>query len=215
MAHVPPKTVDELTEMAPLLNGIEASMGFVPNSLLTMAHMPQLPAAFSMLAGVAFGADLKQQIRVLDPLVPPADQTSALPSSLLNLVAFAVSIASGSRYCQAHCSLGAHKTGISEEKLAEIHRFQESESFSAAERAALALAFAAGGTPNESKVSHFEALRAHFDEQQIVQLVAVIALFGFLNRWNDTLATALESEPGAFATKALSSIGWAAGKHQT
>ncbi len=215
MAHIRPRNVDELTGIAPLIDGMEAAMGFVPNSLLTMAHLPQLPVAFSMLVGVVFGADLKQQVQMLGPLVPPSEETPPLPPSLLNLVAFAVSTAAGSRYCQAHCSFGAHRAGISEEKLGEIDRFQESESFSAAERAALALAFAAGGMPNESETSHFENLRAHFNERQIVQLVSVIALFGFLNRWNDTLATTLELEPGAFATEALGSIGWVAGKHQT
>ena len=30
---------------------------------------------------------------------------------------------------------------------------------------------------------------------QIVEIVAVIATFGFLNRWNDTVATQLEDEP--------------------
>jgi len=37
----------------------EAVMGFVPNSALTMARMPQLTMAYSMLAGVVFGADLR------------------------------------------------------------------------------------------------------------------------------------------------------------
>jgi hypothetical protein len=38
----------------------------------------------------------------------------------------------------------------------------------------------------------------------------VIALFGFLNRWNDTLATPLEDEPIEY----LSRGGWQAGKHR-
>jgi hypothetical protein len=30
--------------------------------------------------------------------------------------------------------------------------------------------------------------------------VAVLSLYGFLNRWNDTLKTELEAPPAAFAT---------------
>jgi hypothetical protein len=43
--------------------------------------------------------------------------------------------------------------------------------------------------------------------------VAVISLFGWLNRWNDTMATELEDEPLAFASQHLTANGWSAGKH--
>ena len=46
-----------------------------------------------------------------------------------------------------------------------------------------------------------------------MQIVAVISLFGFLNRWNDTMATELEASPVEFATDALGSIEWQLGKH--
>ena len=60
---------------------------------------------------------------------------------------------------------------------------------------------------------HFDALRRHFDEPQIVELVAVCALFGFLNRWNDTMSTELEGIPRSFATAHLRAAGWQVGKH--
>ncbi|MDZ7727690.1 MAG: hypothetical protein U5Q44_05530 [Dehalococcoidia bacterium] len=43
--------------------------------------------------------------------------------------------------------------------------------------------------------------------------MGVISLFGWLNRWNDTMATDLEEEPLAFAQEHLGGAGWAAGKH--
>jgi hypothetical protein len=43
--------------------------------------------------------------------------------------------------------------------------------------------------------------------------VAVIALFGFLNRFNDTMATELESSPIAAGTRFLAEHGWSVGKH--
>jgi hypothetical protein len=41
----------------------------------------------------------------------------------------------------------------------------------------------------------------------------VISAFGFLNRWNDTVATALEELPTTFAERELSPAGWQLGKH--
>jgi len=46
-----------------------------------------------------------------------------------------------------------------------------------------------------------------------VEIVGVIAMFGFLNRWNDTFATPLEDEPLEFGQKHLAAHGWDAGKH--
>ncbi len=46
--------------------------------------------------------------------------------------------------------------------------------------------------PNEASVADFNEVKEHFDEDQIVEIVATIALFGYLNRWNDTMATTLE-----------------------
>ena len=53
----------------------------------------------------------------------------------------------------------------------------------------------------------------HFSERQIVQIVAVISMFGFLNRWNDTMATRLETAPREFAAVALGASGRTAAKH--
>jgi hypothetical protein len=47
----------------------------------------------------------------------------------------------------------------------------------------------------------------------VVEIVGVIAMFGFLNRWNDTLATPLEDAPLEFGEKHLAAHGWDAGKH--
>jgi len=58
-----------------------------------------------------------------------------------------------------------------------------------------------------------DALKTHFDEDQIVEIVAVICLFGWLNRFNDTMATDLEQRPMAFGEKHLAPSGWEAGKH--
>jgi hypothetical protein len=44
--------------------------------------------------------------------------------------------------------------------------------------------------------------------------MAVISLFGFLNRWNDTMATDLEVEPFTFASATYDAAKWGPGKHR-
>jgi AhpD family alkylhydroperoxidase len=214
MAHVEPKNAADLEALAPVLAASEATMGFVPNSMLTMAHMPQLTMAFSLLAGTVFGGDLKAQMAAFADHVPDAGESAAgLPPTLVQLIAFSVSVAAGCRYCQAHTGNNFVRFGADAAKLAEVLRYEQSQLLDDAEKAAVALALAAGAVPNESNAAHFEALRGYFDERQITQIVAVIALFGFLNRWNDTMATRLEAHPVAFAETMLGAFDWTAGKH--
>jgi len=46
MTHITPRSREELTELEPLFKAVEASMGFVPTSMLTMAHWPELMQAW-------------------------------------------------------------------------------------------------------------------------------------------------------------------------
>jgi len=214
MAHVAPLKREDLSALEPVLAGAEAAMGFVPNSMLTMARMPQLTAAFSMLAGVVFGRDLQPQIEGLARVVTADPQAEeALPPQLVQLIAYCVSLSAGCRYCQAHTSHSGHKQGIDEEQLANIVSYEQSDLYSDAEKALIAMALAAGEVPNGATGEHFAALREHFSERQIVQIVAVISLFGFLNRWNDTMATQLEDAPVEFAQRVLGAGGWQVDKH--
>ena len=214
MAHLAPIDRSDAGSLEGVFAAVEANMGFLPNSMLTMAHMPQLPMAFMMLTSVVFGADLKGLMAAFAESVP--DQGNAeenLPPAMVQLIAFSASIASGCLYCQAHTSHNAHRQGETEDKLAHILEYETHPGYSDAERAVVAVAMAAGRVPNETGPAHFEALKNHFSDRQIVQIVGVIAMFGFLNRWNDTMATELEDSPVAFAEKALATINWATGKH--
>ena len=140
---------------------IESFMGYLPNSHLSMAKNPNLNHGFSALASTIFGS-------------------KHLGIDLVNLIALASSLASGCKYCQAHTSHGASKAGVSPDKITEILKYNESDQFSASEKATLDLAFAAGVTPNASKKDHFVELQKHFNDEAIIDIVAVIALFGFL-----------------------------------
>ena len=54
------------------------------------------------------------------------------------------------------------------------------------------LAIAASQVPNGVNDEIVEAARQHFDQGEIVEILGVVALFGYLNRWNDSMGTALE-----------------------
>lgn len=214
MTRVLPRSPEDVAELAPVLAGVEAAMGFVPTSMLTMAHMPQLTVAFSLLGSTVFGGDLKATMAAFSGGVPEQqDAEQNLPPELVQLIALATSLSSGCLYCQAHTSHNAHRFGAGDEKLAGILGYATSDRYTAEEKAVLDLAFAAGRVPNEATSDHFQALRQHFTDRQIVQIVAVISMFGFLNRWNDTMATTLEAMPAEFAATALDALGWTKGKH--
>src|SRR5688572_8933492 len=68
--------------------------------------------------------------------------------------------------------------------------------------------------PNDVTDEMFDRMKKHWTEGQIVEIVAVISFFGFMNGYNDTLATPLEDEPIAVAAKHISQHGWTLGKHR-
>jgi uncharacterized peroxidase-related enzyme len=195
MPHVRPLSRAELAQFEPYFQVAEQMMGgFVPASLFTMGRRPEILQAFMMLAGTINGP-------------------GAVDPGLKQLVAYVASNAAGCRYCQAHTATHAAHAGIAPEKIEHAFEFETSPVFSDAERAALRLARDSALQPNLVEAAHFVALRRHFDEAQIVELVAVSALFGFLNRWNDTMATELEDVPRGFAERHLTGAGWKVGKH--
>jgi uncharacterized peroxidase-related enzyme len=195
MANLSPVSRAAARELEPLLELAERAMGFVPNSLLTMARWPELVRAFVPLAG----------------LVNAPRRVSAETKAL---VAFVSSRAAGCGYCQAHTSHGAERRGVSTDRIEAACNFESSTLFAPAELAALRFARDASTVPSAVTPGHFAALREHYDEEQIVEIAAVIALFGWLNRWNDALATTLEAAPLGFAATHLQVHGWRAGKHQ-
>jgi alkylhydroperoxidase family enzyme len=113
----------------------------------------------------------------------------------------------------AHTAERAAHLGVEMEKLDKVWEYKTSPLFTDAERAALDVAVAAGCVPNAVTDEMFAELRKHWSEEEIVEIVGVISLFGFLNRWNDTFATPLEDEPLEFGETHLAAQGWQAGKH--
>lgn len=190
---LPPEHSPELREQFEMM---KKNLGFVPNSILIMQRKPKMAKAFAQMTASIW------------------DPESTVDRGLKRLIAHVSSRAAGCQYCMAHTAGGALHFGVEDKKLAAIWEYQTSPLFSAAERAALDLAVAGAAVPNAATDEMFVELRKHWSEEQIVEIVGVIAMFGFLNRWNDTLATPLEDEPIEIGEKYLASHGWSPGKHQ-
>ncbi len=190
---LPPESTPELKAHFDFFLG---TLGFTPNSVLTMQRRPKLVQAFAQLNAA-----------VMDP-------TGEVDLGLRRLIGHLASKASGCLYCQAHTLLGARNFGVSDEKLAAVWSYADSPLFSEKERVALDFALAAAAQPNAVTDELFERLRLHWSEAQIVEILGVVAMFGFLNRWNDSMATPLEAVPDQVAAAAAGAQGWDAGKHR-
>jgi uncharacterized peroxidase-related enzyme len=193
MARLDPVPRDELPELDDLFAHYDETLSFVPNSLVTMARRPEILGAFS-------------------ELITRIWRSGTLPIELKPLIAIVSSTAAGCRYCQAHEAVDARERGVAAVKIAAVWEFETSPLYSEAERAALRLARDASTVPNAATDAHFDELRRYWDEGQIVEILAVIGLFGFLNRWNDTVATDLEDDPFTFASATYDPGDWDPGK---
>ena len=180
MARIPLALREDAGDQEAMLTAIEQTMGYLPNNLLIMAHWPELLSAFSGLGGTIL-------------------HTGVIGAELKQLMAMVASTAHGCKYCQAHTSHAAHQHGASHDKVTAVFEFESSPLFTDRERAALRLAWHGALQPNQVSDADFEALRRHFNDKEIVELVSVISLFGFLNRWSDTMGSELEATPKEFA----------------
>ena len=194
MANMEPLGREDLPELEELFRHYDETLSFVPNSLYTMARRPEI-------------------LRAFNELITQIWNTGTLPKHVKPLIGIVSSVAAGCRYCQAHEAVDARMRGVPEQKIAAIWDFERSAMYDEGERVALRFARDAALVPNEVTPEHFAALRRHWDDGQIVEMLAVVGLFGFLNRWNDTMATALEEIPLELASRVYREH-WEAGKHR-
>lgn len=194
MPHLDPLPWDATPQFRTRFQHYQDTRGFVPNSILTMARRPAIAQAFMDLnKAVLYEGTVAEELKMLVSLV--------------------TSQASGCLYCQAHMTNLASIYAASDEKIRAVWEFETSALFGAGERAALRLAYHAALVPNVASAADFAELKRHFDDGQVVEIVATIALFGYLNRWNDTMATTLETKAVDVAGRAIGALGWVPGKH--
>ncbi len=192
---IKPKSGKGDPELQKLIEFYEETLGFCPNSIKTMHHRPRIAYAF-----------IEMNKAVME-------NHGNVTSALKRMIAFISSNVAGCRYCQAHAIRAAERYGAEQEKLENIWDYKTHPAFSQSEKAALDFAFAASTVPNSVTEEIAQNLRKNWDSGEITEITGVIALFGYLNRWNDSVGT--ELEPGAIESgeKWLVQNGWTPGKH--
>ncbi len=195
MALVEPLAADHDAEVAELARFFNETLGFPPNSVLTMQRRPEIAKAFIGLNKAVM------------------ENRGRVTSEQKRLIGYVASLTAGCRYCQAHTIRAAERYGGSDERLANIWNYERSDLFTPGEKAAFAFAQAASSVPNGVDAVIGAELRKHWNDDEIVEILGVIALFGFLNRWNDSMATRIETGAAESGEKHLAERGWTAGKH--
>ena len=193
---VTPLNRDATPQAAKMADFYDETLGFTPNSLFTMMHRPRIADAF---------VEMNQAVM---------ENKGRVTSALKREIAYLSSMTSGCRYCEAHAIRAAERYGSTEERMQNIWEYKTHEAFSPADRAAFDLAIAASQVPNAVNQALAEEARAHWDEGEIVEIMGVVALFGYLNRWNDSMGTQLEEPAAITATERLGHKDWNRGKHQ-
>ncbi len=170
----------------PELQSLIDFVGYRPGALFTMAKRPGLLGAVLGLVRVTIRGD------------------GGLPEPFRFLIAAETSRVAGCRYSAAHAAHAAAHAGAPEDKIAALPDYEASALYTPAERAALALASIGGQLPMRPAAAVFEVARTCYSETDLLEILGIISLFGWFNRWNSLNGSDLEVEPAAFAQR----IGW-------
>ena len=191
-----PKSSENDKELEKLVEFYNETLGFCPNSIKTMHIRPQIAYAF---------IEMNKSVM---------ENYGRVTSALKRMVGYISSNAAGCRYCQAHAIRAAERYGAEKDKLENIWNYKTHNTFTESERAALDFALASATIPNGVDDKIAENLRKYWNDGEIVEILGVIALFGYLNRWNDSMGTEIEHGAIESGEKYLKQYGWAEGKHK-
>lgn len=124
-----------------------------------------------------------------------AAEGQGLERSLLELVKIRASQINGCAYCIDMHTIDAEAQGESHQRMHSLAAWREAPFFSARERAALAYAEAATTLDHAMIETALDDARAYFAEDELIQLVWVVAM---INTWN-RVAIPARATPGQYA----------------
>jgi AhpD family alkylhydroperoxidase len=142
MPLLEPLPIDHDPTVAEMSRLFHETLGFVPNSVLTMQRRPQIAQAFIALNRAVM------------------TNGGRVTSEQKRLIALLASGVAGCRYCQAHTALAATRYGATEDRLRQLWEFRSSALHTEAERAAFEFALAAASVPNVVTPELMARLRA-------------------------------------------------------
>ena len=195
MPLVRPLSPESNPDVSKLAEFFNETLGFCPNSVLTMQIRPEIARSFINL-----------NMAVMS-------NHGRVTSAFKRIIAWVCSNAAGCNYCQAHAIRAAERYGAEQEQLDNIWEYRTHESFNEAERTALDFSLAASQLPNAVDEELQQRMHKYWDDGEIVEILAVVSLFGYLNRWNDSMGTSIENGATESAEKYLAKSGWNKGKH--
>lgn len=174
-----------MTRIAPTRGGLVARVsariskrwfGKVPDPLLITAHHPGLLRGY-----LDFEWELSRAKKVDTKLKDLAETKAAALA--------------GCEWCLDIATEICRKSGVTEQQIADLPRYRESPHFSELERLVLDLATGMTQTPVQVGDDLFAALRRHFDDAQLVELIGAIAWENYRARFN----WAVDAEPQGFS----------------
>ena len=183
-------------ELQKLIEFYNETLGFCPNSVKTMYHRPAISHAFIGLNKAVM------------------ENHGNVTSALKRMIAYISSNTAGCRYCQAHAIRAAERYGAEQKKMENIWDFKTHPAFSEAERVALEFAMLSSLIPSAVNDDISEKMRIHWNDGEIVEILGVVSLFGFLNRWNDSMGTEIEEGAVESGEKYLKAKGWERDRHR-
>ncbi len=190
---VDPSEVDEETRQ--FLERFESEeMEYLPHGLQIMAHRTEMARTFVDFRSAVYGGKVDNELKLM--------------------VGHLSSYVRGCNFCQAHtaCHLDL-QADVGADKIRAVRNFEDDDRFTDRERAALRLARDASKIPNQVEAEHFADLRGHFSDSEILEIVGICCLYGFLNCFNETMATTLEEVPREWANEELADLDWEIGRH--
>ncbi len=191
-----PLPYDSNPELKPGFEAARQRMGFIPNSQLILQRRPHIVKAFRVLTQAVSGGEAK------------------IDAGLRALITLACCSVTREPYVRSHAAHSVAHTG-QEAKLAAFNDYRASPLFSDKERATIDYARAASTVPCGVTDELLAALRRHWSEEEIVDITALVSLYGFFDRYNAAMSTPLEKEVRSIAQQYLARDGWAPGRHAT
>jgi AhpD family alkylhydroperoxidase len=164
------------TELQALYDALLKQRGVVPNMFKTVANVPGLAMGFAGL--------LKALL-----------SDGALPGWYKELIATRMSVLCGSQYAVAGHSLSARQKGASDQQITAIKADFEAGPFNDQEKLGLRCADRLHRSGREVDDGFFGRLKAAFNDQQIVELIATASVFEFFPRFVDALRIPITPAP--------------------
>ena len=191
---VNPKTSKNI-KLKKLIDFYNETLGFCPNSIKTMYLRPEIAYSF---------IELNKAVM---------NNKGNVTSELKRMIGFISSNVSGCNYCKAHTIRAAERYGASKKKIENIWNFKTSDLFTKKEKIALEFAYKSSIIPNAVDDEIANELRKYWKDGEIVEILGVISLFGFLNRWNDSMGTKIEKPAYESGEKLIPKNKWNPDKH--